>query len=73
MKIERRCTVAGPSPYSLLEFRKASSEIRNPDGSIVFHQKDIDVPAQWSQVACDVIAQKYFRKDGIPQETIIIE
>ncbi len=73
MKIERRCTVAGQSPYSLLEFRKASSEIRNPDGSIVFHQKDIDVPAQWSQVACDVIAQKYFRKAGIPQETIIIE
>ena len=61
MKIQRRWTVASQSPYSLLEFRKASSEIRNPDGSIVFRQEDIDVPAQWSQVACDVIAQKYFR------------
>ena len=45
----------------------AASEIRNPDGSIVFAQDDIEVPESWSQVACDVLAQKYFRKAGVPK------
>jgi len=43
------------------------SEIRNPDGTTIFHQKDIVVPESWSQVATDVLAQKYFRKAGVPQ------
>ncbi len=66
MKIERRFTEADASPYSTIEFRKAVSEIRNPNGSIVFKLDDIDVPAAWSQVASDVLAQKYFRKAGVP-------
>ncbi|MFZ9502649.1 MAG: vitamin B12-dependent ribonucleotide reductase [Beijerinckiaceae bacterium] len=66
MRIERRYTKAGQSPYAGIEFRKAKSEIRNPDGSVVFSLEGIDVPASWSQVACDVIAQKYFRKAGVP-------
>ena len=66
MRIERRYTTAGQSPYAGIEFRKAKSEIRNPDGSVVFCLDGIDVPATWSQVACDVIAQKYFRKAGVP-------
>ncbi|HEY0104760.1 MAG TPA: vitamin B12-dependent ribonucleotide reductase [Rhizomicrobium sp.] len=49
-----------------MQFRSATSEIRNPDGSVVFSQTNIDVPASWSQVACDVLAQKYFRKAGVP-------
>ncbi|HWC64282.1 MAG TPA: hypothetical protein VG501_11710, partial [Rhizomicrobium sp.] len=49
-----------------IAFRTASSEIRNPDGSIVFAQDGIEVPESWSQVACDVLAQKYFRKAGVP-------
>jgi len=60
MRIERRFTKAGESAYSQIEFRKALSEIRNPDGSVVFRLADIDVPAQFSQVATDVLAQKYF-------------
>ncbi len=56
----------GASPYDGIEFRTVASEIRNPDGSVVFRQDDIEVPAHWSQVACDVLAQKYFRKAGIP-------
>jgi ribonucleoside-diphosphate reductase alpha chain len=52
--------------YADIEFRKATSEIRNPDGSIVFRLADIDVPAQFSQVAADILAQKYFRKAGVP-------
>jgi ribonucleoside-diphosphate reductase alpha chain len=66
MRIERRFTQEGRSPYAALAFRKAVSEIRNPDGSVVFKLDDIDVPEAWSQVACDVLAQKYFRKAGVP-------
>src|SRR5689334_6626475 len=66
MRIHRQFTVEGRSAYEGIAFRLASSEIRNPDGSVVFSQSDIEVPAEWSQVACDVLAQKYFRKAGIP-------
>ncbi|MEH3145693.1 MAG: vitamin B12-dependent ribonucleotide reductase [Methylobacterium frigidaeris] len=67
MRIERRITTAGLSPYASIPFRKAVSEIRNPDGSVVFRLEGIDVPEAWSQVACDVLAQKYFRKAGVPK------
>jgi ribonucleoside-diphosphate reductase alpha chain len=66
MRIARRFTCAGQDPYATVEFRNASSEIRNPDGSVVFQLADIEVPAEWSQVACDILAQKYFRKAGVP-------
>ncbi|GHC75667.1 vitamin B12-dependent ribonucleotide reductase [Limoniibacter endophyticus] len=66
MRIERRFTKQGQSRYAEIEFRKATSEIKNPDGSIVFRLADIDVPAQFSQVAADILAQKYFRKAGVP-------
>ncbi len=66
MRIERHYTKAGEGPYAGLEFRTTKSEIRNPDGSIVFLLEGIEVPASWSQVAADVLAQKYFRKAGVP-------
>jgi ribonucleoside-diphosphate reductase alpha chain len=66
MRIERRYTKAGQSPYADIAFRLTTSEIRNPDGSIVFHADNVEVPEQWSQVASDVLAQKYFRKAGVP-------
>ncbi|GEP05191.1 vitamin B12-dependent ribonucleotide reductase [Methylobacterium oxalidis] len=66
MRFERRYTSAGQSPYAAISFRKALSEIRNPDGSVVFRLEGIDVPESWSQVAADVLAQKYFRKAGVP-------
>jgi ribonucleoside-diphosphate reductase alpha chain len=66
MRIERRYTKDGQSAYAEIEFRKALSEIKNPDGSVVFRLDGIDVPAQFSQVATDVLAQKYFRKAGVP-------
>src|SRR3984893_2740315 len=66
MRIERRYTKLDQSPYAEIAFRTAKSEIRNLDGSIVFSQGGIEVPAAWSQVAADVLAQKYFRKAGIP-------
>ena len=73
MRIDRFYTKAGQSPYAEIEFRKAKSEIRNPDGSIVFSKDDIDVPAAWSQVAADVLAQKYFRKAGVPARLTKVE
>ncbi|WP_306048722.1 vitamin B12-dependent ribonucleotide reductase [Oceaniradius stylonematis] len=66
MHIERHYTKDGQSPYADIAFRKATSEIRNPDGSVVFRLENIDVPDQFSQVAADILAQKYFRKAGVP-------
>src|SRR5689334_12710938 len=66
MRIERRYTKSGQSPYSSLAFRLATSEIRNPDGSVVFKLENIEVPETWSQVASDVLAQQYVRKAGVP-------
>jgi ribonucleoside-diphosphate reductase alpha chain len=66
MRIERRYTKEGQSPYAEIEFRLTVSEIRNPDGSVVFRADDVEVPVFWSQVASDVLAQKYFRKAGVP-------
>jgi ribonucleoside-diphosphate reductase alpha chain len=65
MRIERRNTTAGQSPYAGIDFRLTTSEIRNPDGSIVFRLENVEVPQFWSQVASDVLAQKYFRKAGV--------
>ncbi len=67
MKIERRYTTSGQDAYAGIDFRIDVSEIKNPDGSIVFRQDNIEVPAHWSQVATDILAQKYFRKAGVPK------
>lgn len=67
MKISRYFTTAGQDPYQEIEFEKRTSEIRNPDGTEVFKMEDVYVPKFWSQVATDVITQKYFRKAGVPK------
>jgi ribonucleoside-diphosphate reductase alpha chain len=67
MKITRRFTTAGRSPYADIPFRRATSEIKNPDGSTVFKLEGFEVPEHWSQVASDILAQKYFRKAGVPR------
>lgn len=66
MRIERRFTTAESGAYGALSFTTTTSEIRNPDGKIVFRNESVEVPQGWSQVASDVIAQKYFRKAGVP-------
>ncbi|WP_416899232.1 MAG: vitamin B12-dependent ribonucleotide reductase [Minwuia sp.] len=73
MRIERRFTSEGASPYDAIDFRTTTSEIRNPDGSVVFRLADFEVPRQFTQVAADIIAQKYFRKAGIPAATVAVE
>ncbi|HRW30893.1 MAG TPA: hypothetical protein P5227_12910, partial [Emcibacteraceae bacterium] len=66
MKIQRFYTKSSKSAYEDIDFRKADSEIRNPDGEVIFGLKGFEVPNGWSQVASDIIAQKYFRKAGVP-------
>src|SRR5512144_1157104 len=66
MRIERRYTKDGQPAYAGIEFRLTTSEIKNPDGSVVFKLDNVEVPEFWSQVASDVLAQKYFRKAGVP-------
>ncbi|MBS1720113.1 MAG: vitamin B12-dependent ribonucleotide reductase [Armatimonadetes bacterium] len=65
MKISRIFTKSGQSPYAGIQFEPRRSEIRNPDGSTVFLMEDVMVPSHWSQVATDILAQKYFRKAGL--------
>src|SRR5947209_17952713 len=66
MRIERHYTKAGQSPYAGLEFRTTKSEIRNPDGTIVFCLEGIEVPAAWGQDTANVPTQKYFSNAGVP-------
>ncbi len=66
MRFERKFTTAGTHPYNDVPFRTASSEIRNPDGTVVFSAENVEVSEQFSQVATDILAQKYFRKAGVP-------
>ncbi|MEP4198198.1 MAG: vitamin B12-dependent ribonucleotide reductase [Aliishimia sp.] len=68
MKIERKFTKDGSDAYAAINFVSTVSEIRNPDGTIVFNLDNVVVPDSWSQVASDVIAQKYFRKAGVPSK-----
>jgi ribonucleoside-diphosphate reductase alpha chain len=67
MKIQRCFTKPGIDPLDEVRWERRESVIREPDGTVVFEMRDIEVPADWSQVATDILAQKYFRKAGVPQ------
>lgn len=66
LPINRHFTAAGKSPYDQFTYQTRSSVIRNPTGDEVFRMDDVEVPEGWSQVATDILAQKYFRKTGVP-------
>ena len=72
MRFERLLTKENEEIYDNIPFRSASSEIRNPDGTIVFSAADIEVPEQYSQVATDIISQKYFRNGKKIKFTLFI-
>ena len=65
MKVSRRFTREGANPYEEFKFVERSSEIKNPDGTVVFKMDGVKAPESWSQVAVDVLVQKYFRKAGV--------
>ena len=69
MRIERRLTRPGVAAFTGIDMTTRTSRITNPDGSVVFEANDVSVPSAWSQVATDVLAQKYFRKAGVPAAT----
>ena len=66
MKVDRFFTKEGTNVFDLFKYEKRSSVIRNPSGDAVFEMNDVEVPATWSQVATDILAQKYFRKAMVP-------
>jgi ribonucleoside-diphosphate reductase alpha chain len=67
LRFERFFTKEGVSPFDLYEYDFRTSVIKNPNGEKVFELNNVEVPKFWSQVATDVLAQKYFRKAGVPQ------
>ncbi len=67
LQFGRRFTKEGVSPFDLFEYDYRTSIIRNPSGEVVFEMNNVEVPSHWSQIATDILAQKYFRKAGVPQ------
>lgn len=67
LQFSRRFTKDGVSPFDQFEYDYRTSVIKNPDGGVVFEMNNVEVPKQWSQIATDILAQKYFRKAGVPQ------
>jgi ribonucleoside-diphosphate reductase alpha chain len=67
MTIARRFTTPGSDPLDEVKYEKRVSRIKNTDGSVVFEMQDAEIPADWSQVATDIVVSKYFRKAGVPQ------
>jgi ribonucleoside-diphosphate reductase alpha chain len=67
LTFERQYTKDGIPVFDLFEYDYRTSVIRNPNGEKVFEMTDVEVPAHWSQIATDILAQKYFRKAGVPQ------
>src|SRR3984957_18764458 len=65
MFIPRRYTAEGRDPFAAFTFVARTSRIVNPDGTVVFEMKDLKAPEAWSQVAVDILAQKYFRRAGL--------
>ncbi len=67
LQFQRRFTQEGVHPFDMFSYDYRTSIIRNPSGEVVFEMNNVEVPSQWSQIATDIIAQKYFRKAGVPQ------
>ncbi len=66
MRVSRRLTEPDVNPLDPIEYEKRSSVITNPDGSVVFEMREVEVPRGWSQLATDIVVSKYFRKAGVP-------
>ena len=67
MKFTRRFTKKGESVFDNVDWTLRTSKITNADGSLVFEMNDAEIPADWSQLATDIVVSKYFRKAGVPQ------
>ena len=67
LAFNRQYTSDSQTPYEQFSYDYRTSVIRNPNGEKVFEMTDVEVPSHWSQIATDILAQKYFRKAGVPQ------
>ncbi|MES2704043.1 MAG: vitamin B12-dependent ribonucleotide reductase [Bacteroidota bacterium] len=67
LAFDRQYTRDGVSAFDMFEYDYRTSVIRNPNGEKVFEMTNVEVPKHWSQIATDILAQKYFRKAGVPQ------
>jgi ribonucleoside-diphosphate reductase alpha chain len=67
LEFQRKFTNDAVSPFEMFEYDYRTSVIKNPTGETVFEMNNVEVPKQWSQIATDILAQKYFRKAGVPQ------
>ncbi len=67
LQFTRKFTKDGVTPYDMFDYDYRDSVIKNPNGEKVFEMNNVEVPKQWSQIATDILAQKYFRKAGVPQ------
>ena len=67
LQFNRQFTKKGIAPFDMFEYDYRTSIIKNPSGEVVFQMDNVEVPRQWSQIATDILAQKYFRKAGVPQ------
>ena len=67
LHFSRHFTKEGISPFDIFEYDYRTSVIKNTTGEVVFQMDNVEVPKQWSQIATDILAQKYFRKAGVPQ------
>ena len=73
LKFRRRFTKDEVNVFDQFEYDYRTSVIRNPTGEVVFEMNNVEVPKQWSQIATDILAQKYFRKAGVPARLVPIE
>jgi ribonucleoside-diphosphate reductase alpha chain len=64
--VARRFTNPGRHPFEDVKWERRKTVIANPDGSTVFAMDGVEVPAEWSQLATDIVVSKYFRKAGVP-------
>jgi ribonucleoside-diphosphate reductase alpha chain len=67
LRFSRHFTIEGITPFEMFEYDYRTSVIKNTTGEVVFQMDNVEVPKQWSQIATDILAQKYFRKAGVPQ------
>ena len=68
LQFSRQFTKDDVSPFDMFEYDYRTSVIKNPTGEVVFQMDNVEVPKQWSQIATDILAQKYFRKAGVPKD-----
>ncbi len=68
LRFGRYFTPEGSHAYDLIEWERRTAAITGEKGQLIFEQKDVEVPRSWSQLAINVVAQKYFRgSPGSPE------